>query len=282
MLTKLSSRFQTQILKVFALLKTSMKIGYGVLKTQMEIMSMAFSEKTTMSKNWLLLLLSFFMLGCASTRHSRGELTGMYECDQGERLLLRADGTYVLYNPEDPMFFDLAIEQCEQSSKGKWSTLSENLIEITSDNYYTKDKGCDYILERDNAYSSDSLYIQVVFPENFSPPARLTFSFNGGETVVSLPGNKPFITLSKSDYLYHNTIVFTITADLSWTPIYKGRVWYFIFNERINTSECNYLKITLPNFNRCYFEYVPQFHELIMVKKRNVLYWHGERWIKKE
>lgn len=124
-----------------------------------------------MKKLLLILVAAFQLIGCVSTKGQKMgvvDLSGIYERQEStERLELRPDGTYTLFNPE--ILFTPVIEQCEYASKGKWSVVADNVLEITSENYHGQQKGFEYEIKKENKFSQDSLYIQVVFPTDFHP-----------------------------------------------------------------------------------------------------------------
>lgn len=197
-------------------------------------------------------------------------------------LEIHKNGTYTLNKAE--VKFTPVIEQCDYASKGKWSVVADNVLEITSEDYYAKQKGIEYEIKRENKFSQDSLYIQVVFPGDFQPPVKLRFGFNYQEVKV-LDNGKMRVALPKSTFLWNrrtatNQIIFTIDADISGVSIYKSRINFPIFEESIDTEKYNFLTITLPNFDRCFFEFEPYNNELIYIKEKNKLFWQGEIWKK--
>ena len=232
---------------------------------------------------FLLFTVVFQFLGCISANGQdlKGQnIAGLYQSKMStEKLELKSDGTYTLWKPE--ILFTPVIEQCHYASKGKWSVIADNVLEITSEDYYTKQKGFDYEIRKENKFSQDSLYIQVVFPTDFHPVKLfITFNHNNSKSVTT---DKEYIVLPKSKHLWNrrtstNHIGFSLNADVSGTELYKGRILFKIFEESIDTEKYNYLTINLPNFDRCFFEFEPYYQELIYVKGRNQLFWRGEKW----
>lgn len=243
------------------------------------------------------LLLLFVLSSCNTTKiysSQKEYLAGTY-IFKSEKLLYQAlsdknysslkidkDGTYTLNKAE--ISFTPVIEQCDYASKGKWSVLADNILSITSEDYYTKQKGFEYEIKKENKFSQDSLYIRVVFAADYQPPVRLRFDFNYREVKISQNG-ETYIILPKSKYLWNrrnatNQISFNIDANASGMSLYKSRVNFLIFEESINTEKYNYLTITLPNFDRCFFEFEPYNQELIYIKSRNQLLWQGDIWEK--
>ena len=67
-------------------------------------------------------------------------LSGIYQRQESSvKLELKPNGAYTLWNAE--ILFTPVIEQCDYASKGKWSVIVDNMLEITSEDYYTKQKG---------------------------------------------------------------------------------------------------------------------------------------------
>ncbi|NYI49065.1 hypothetical protein [Macellibacteroides fermentans] len=237
-----------------------------------------------MKKALVILIVSFQLIGCSSAKGQKTntQFSGVYEREESsEKLELKSDGTYTLWNPE--ITFTPVIEQCDYASTGKWTILADNVIEITSENYYTEQKGFGYDLKKENKLSQDSLYIQVVFPTDFHP-VNLNFTFNH-KNNKSITTDKTYIVLPKSKYLWNrrtatNQISFNLNADVSGTEIYKGRILFKIFEESIDTEKHNYLTITLPSFDRCFFEFEPFYQDLILIKNKTTIIWQGDTWSK--
>ncbi|MCW5921680.1 MAG: hypothetical protein KIS77_05005 [Saprospiraceae bacterium] len=239
-----------------------------------------------MRKSFFLILAACHLACCITQRKRDIEsvyLAGSYKLKEGtEKLELNADGTYILYKPD--IKFTPVVEQCEYASKGRWSVVAaNNIIEITSEDHYTKQIGFDYQLRKENRFSQDSLYIQVVFPTDFHP-VSLTFGFNYNN-VKSVTTESTHISVPKSRHLWDrktnvNKIIFSLNANVSGTILYKSRIMFKILDEYIDTEKYNYLTIMLPNFDRCFFEFEPYNQELIYVKGRNKLLWQGEIWEK--
>lgn len=247
-----------------------------------------------MRKLLFILIIAFQLMSCISTKaqKSRNEdLAGVYVL-RGDKyqalsdknyshLELNPDSTFMLSKAE--IEFSPVIEQCDYASTGKWSVIADNVIEITSEDYYTKQKGFEYEIKKENKFSQDSLYIQVVFPADFHP-VKLDFTFNHNSSK-SVTTDKTYIVLPKSKHLWNrrsatNQIGFSLNADVSRTEIYKSRILFKIFEESIDTEKFNFLTISLPNFDRCFFEFEPYNQELIYIKGKNQLLWQGEIWKK--
>ena len=237
-----------------------------------------------MKKALVILIVSFQLIGFSSAKGQKTntQVSGVYEREESsEKLELKSDGTYTLWNPE--ITFTPVIEQCDYASKGKWTILADNVIEIMSENYYTEQKGFGYDLKKENKLSQDSLYIQVVFPTDFHPVSlNFTFNYKNNKSITT---DKTYIVLPKSEYLWNrrtatNQISFNLNADVSGTEIYKGRILFKIFEESIDTEKHNYLTITLPSFDRCFFEFEPFYQDLILIKNKNTIIWQGDTWSK--
>lgn len=242
------------------------------------------------------IITTILLVGCVSTNNvqlSIGDSSGVYLLKSDIKyqalsddknylsLELHNDGTYILYKAA--LTFTPEIEQCSYASKGKWSVLAENVLEVTSENYYSQQQGFEYDLKKERKFSQDSLYIQVVFPNNFHPvKLSLTFNHNISKSVIA---NETYIVLPKSKYLWDrntgtNHINFSLNVFVSGVVQYRGRILYKIFDEDIETEKFNFLTITLPFFDRCFVEFEPYYKELILVKNKNQIYWKGEIWEK--
>jgi hypothetical protein len=181
------------------------------------------------------------------------------------------------------VLFTPIVEQCDYASKGKWSLVAGNMLEITSENYYLQQKGFEYELKKENKFSQDSLYVIVIFPSNFHPiKLCLTFNNDNSKSIIT---EQTSISLPKSKHLWDrkmstNLISINVNADVSGTVLYKSRVLFRIFEEYIDTEKYNHLTITLPNFDRCFFEFEPYYQELIYIKGENQILWQGDIWKK--
>lgn len=254
------------------------------------------SKKNKIRTILLLVVLISFLQSCKTTKVNSSQkvnIEGVYILKSDKlyqalsdknysSLEIHKDGTYTLNKAE--VKFTPVIEQCDYASKGKWSILAENVIEITSEDYYTAHKGYEYAIKKENKLSQDSLYIQVVFPEDFQPPVKLRLDFNCQEVKI-LENGETFIALPKSTFLWNrrtatNQIIFTIDANISGVSLYKSRINFPIFEESVDTEKFNFLTISLPDFDRCFFEFEPYNQELIYIKGKNQLLWQGEIWEK--
>src|SRR5690606_36733787 len=103
----------------------------------------------------LIFIPTFLLIGCASTKKLPDEnIMGIYMLGSDLKyqalsddrnyssLEIRNDGTYLLKRAD--ILFTPVIEQCEIASKGKWSIITDNVIEITSEDYFIKQKGFNY------------------------------------------------------------------------------------------------------------------------------------------
>jgi len=239
---------------------------------------------------WVIFI--FLCGGCIVTKHTqinKEELPGIYVLETDKlyqaftevnyhSLVLYNDGTYILKKAE--IKFTPVIEQCDVASKGKWSVLSNDVLELTSENNYLKQKGFEYELKKENKLSQDSLYIQVNFSAGIDElPIKLNFGFNYNNSK-SIETEKASIVLPKTTYLNtianRNHISFYLTGNISC----KSRTVFKIFEEDIDTEKFNFLTISLPNFDRCFFEFEPYNQDLIYIRGENQLLWQGEIWKK--
>lgn len=240
-----------------------------------------------MKKVYIIIVLAFIQSCTAQKTKSDlvKNLVGVYKNkDTGKKLELHQDGSFVLYNA--PVEFTPVIEQCEYSSKGKWSQLSADVFEITSEDYYLQQNGFKYDLKKENKFSQDSLYINVKFPNDFHP-VKLNFYFNS-DNNKSIHTESTVIKLLKSKHLFpkstysvnRNHIKFSLDVNVSGTNLYKGRILFNIFEEDIDTEKTNYLTIILPNFDQCFYEFEPYKQENIFIKESGELLWQGYIWKK--
>ncbi len=235
-----------------------------------------------MKKLLILSVAAFQLIGCISMKGQKlgnQDILGIYKQQKStEKIEFRYDETYTLFNPES--LFTPVFEQCEYASKGKWSVISGDVLEITSEDNSLKQNGFDYEIKKENKLSQDSLYIQVIFPAEFHP-VKLNFGFNYNKSIIT---EKTLIAIPKLKYLNRisaiNSIRFTLDANVSGTTIYRSRVMFNIFEEYFDTEKYNSLTISLPNFNRCFFEFEPFNKELIYIKDKNQIFWQGEIWKK--
>lgn len=239
----------------------------------------------------LIIFLAYFQLNCKAQNAMYKDPQGIYkQKGSSVKLNLKSDGTYILYHPEGNGHFE--IEQCNYASKGKWKQISKDILEITSEDYYQQQEGFKYELKKENRFSQDSLYIKVNLPDSLiyykrGIPVNFSFSFNN-EVSKSISTNKSLIKLPKQKHLWPKTsnagntnhISFSLNAMISGTVLYKGRILFEIFEQDIDTEKTNYLTITLPHFDLCFFEFEPYDHELIFLKDSNELVWQGKSWKK--
>jgi hypothetical protein len=239
-----------------------------------------------MRKLLLLVVSALSLISCSTTKkvNLNQSIQGVFKCkESSERLEINSDGTYILRKAE--IKFTPVIEQCEIASKGKWSILSNDVIELTSEDKYLKQKGFEYELKKENKFSQDSLYIKVNFSNDYEPNVKMNFTFNNNVSK-SIERERTLIVIPKSKHLWakssnsvnRNHIDFSINANVSGIHLYKSRIQFKVFEEDIDTEKTNYLTITLPNFDRCFFEFEPLDKDLIYIKNNNQLFWRGHIW----
>ncbi|WP_196889602.1 hypothetical protein [Aureivirga sp. CE67] len=237
-----------------------------------------------MRKLFFILIITNLFISCSIKKVQKEpvfkDISGRYKQQNSSlKLDLNTDNTYKLWNHEQTQCI---IEQCEYTSIGKWSVLADNLIEITSENYYKKQKGYKYELKKENKFSQDSLYIKVVFPYDL-PPVKLNFYFNN-YVSKSITTDETYIVIPKSKYLFkkssNNFIAFNLDADIAGTTIYKSRILFDIFSEYFDTNKYNFLTINLPYFDVCFFEFELYNQDYIYIKNKKTLIWNGNVWEK--
>lgn len=238
-----------------------------------------------MKKLLLISIVISCLYGCSLTKQMKieeKEILGTYIRNEStEKLVLNYDGTFKLFKAE--MNFTPVFEQCDIATKGKWSIVSNDVIELTSEDNYLKQKGFEYELKKENRFSQDSLYIKVNFPSDYHP-VKLNFYFNH-KNSKSIKTEQTYIVIPKSKHLWdrkisNNHISFSLDASVSGTTLYRSRVLFSIFEENIDTEKYNYLTITLADFDRCFLEFEPLNKELIFIKNNNQLFWQGDTWKK--
>lgn len=244
-----------------------------------------------MRKLLFISILASCLISCVTTKKAKTEkpvIQGIFKrFESSEKLELKPDGTFTIFKPA--ITFTPVFDQCEIASKGKWSALSNDVLELNSEDKYEKEKGFEYTIKKENRLSQDSLYIQVAFPVDFEPQVNLIFNFNYQKEITLKP-SKAHIVLPKSKYLFpktsnsvnRNQISFSVNAITTGTTLYNSRILFKIFEEDIDTEKSNYLTINLPNFDRCFFEFQPLNKDLIYIKSKNQLFWQGDTWDKKE
>ncbi|MEB3802177.1 hypothetical protein INQ45_14240 [Flavobacterium columnare] len=246
------------------------------------------------------ILLIVLSISCKSTNNvleANNKLYGEYILDSDKMfqafsemnyhsIILNADSTYILKKAE--IKFTPSIEQCEIASKGKWSVLSNNILKITSEDKYLKQKGFNYEIKKENKLSQDSLYIKINLPAGSDEfPIKYSFYFNSNvskyietqKTFIAIPKSKHLKT-KKLNLINNNRIDFSINANVSGTYLYKSRILFKIFEEDIDTEKTNYLTITLPYFDSCFLEFEPFNNDLIYIKNNSQLFWKGDTWKK--
>src|SRR3954447_23462389 len=104
---------------------------------------------------YFLIVLAFYMVDSKAQKiasNIEDNLVGIYQQKgSSKKLKLNSDRSYILFNPEGSGHYE--VEQCLFSSKGKWSTVSNDVVEITSENYYSRQKGFEYELKKENKLS---------------------------------------------------------------------------------------------------------------------------------
>lgn len=86
-----------------------------------------------MKKLLFISIVVFQLIGCIPNKAqilNDQDISGVYQrVGSTEKLELKQDGTYTLWNTE--ISFTPVVEQCDYSSKGKWSVISDKVMEIT-------------------------------------------------------------------------------------------------------------------------------------------------------
>lgn len=104
-------------------------------------------------KNIFQILSIIILSSCAtsSVGQTKDEVAGTYKLKNGnkiyqalsdknyDKIVLNKDNTYLLYHAEAN--FSPVIEQCDLASKGKWTKISNDVIDLVSEDYIIKQDG---------------------------------------------------------------------------------------------------------------------------------------------
>ncbi len=111
------------------------------------------------------LLLNLSFSAEAQTREFCKNISGKYYNETNKRdVLILNKSQEFKYIKSTPRHLSNTCICNDYSSKGKWVYITNNIIEIVSVNFYTKEDGFDYRIMVDKINSEDSLYIDFVFP----------------------------------------------------------------------------------------------------------------------
>jgi hypothetical protein len=239
--------------------------------------------KINKMKNYIIILLQLCFSGYLQSQ-TINDYSGVYKIkDSGQKLELNSKGFYVLYNPDS--FGHLATDFCEYASKGQWKKLTSDVIDLTSENYYSKQEGFKYDLKQESKLSQDSVYIDVILPKDFegvaTPEFELLFNYKTSKRIRSINNR---IKLSKKDYFLigvKNQLTFNLIFTIKGERFFNNRLNYNILKDYpLEVEKFNYFIISLPNFNQCFYDFEPYYHSYIYVKDKNTLLWKGEEWIR--
>lgn len=224
-------------------------------------------------------------MGCSATRNQIIQTStpcGQYrQIESGRVLLLGSDNTYVIIQDPQPQ----GVERCDVFSRGSWSCVADNVIEITSEDFYQRQKGYEYVLTKEKKFSPDSLYINVILPEDYGQHYYSVSFYFSGSSDHSFKTNSCSFVLSKSKYFWGNWNLHPITLAVLVRPpgtyLYTSRLWFDILKEEpLDLERYNYLTIYLPNFDQCFIEFKPYYHDYILIKDKYTLKWNGRLWSK--
>lgn len=240
-------------------------------------------KKNKMRNIILMCLIFFFKSYCAQNLNNES-INGIFKKKGStERIELQNNGSYVLYNSEN--LGDLALDRCDILSKGQWKKI-DNIIDLTSENYYQKQKGFQYELKQETKASKDSIYLNIILPKDFetsipTPEFNVLFNYKTAKQIETISS---IIRISKKEYsLYgsNNQISLDLIFRPSGKTFYTNRLRYTILKDyAIDINKNNYFTINLPYFDQCFYEFEPLYHSIVYVKNKNTLYWGGEEWIK--
>ncbi|MCX8532082.1 hypothetical protein [Chryseobacterium luquanense] len=202
-----------------------------------------------------------------------------------DKIEFKNNGSYILYNVQN--LGHLALDQCDTLSIGQWKIISNDILDLTSENYYKEQLGYKYELEKSNKGSQDSIYIDIKLSDNSkesipTPEFNILFNYKTAKQIKT-KSNK--IRISKKEYFLfgkNNRISLDLVFKTSGKVFYSNRLKYNILQDyALNLESNNFFTINLPYFNQCFFYFEPYYHSYIYIKDKNTLIWKGEEWIKK-
>lgn len=235
---------------------------------------------------FILSFMSVFIAQSCKTQEFKNEfLIGTYvKKGRTDKIELKDNSLYILYNSKN--LGDLALDQCDILSKGQWKQISTDVVDLTSENYYSKEDGYKYDLKQETKFSKDSVYININLHKDFetsipTPEFSILFNYKTSKQIETT-NNK--IVISKKDYSLIG-VKNQVNLDLVFKPSgqtrYYNRLRYEILQDfPLDVEKNNYFTISLPNFNQCFYEFEPYYHSYIYVKDKKTLMWQGEEWIK--
>ncbi|MHA3046221.1 hypothetical protein JSO59_002455 [Riemerella anatipestifer] len=233
-----------------------------------------------------MIIITIIIQSCKSQKRNDFSLSGVYvKKEQSDRIEIKEDGSYILYNSKNNR--GLVLDECEVLSKGRWSRISTDIIDLTSENYYMKQNGFKYEIEKEKRGSTDSIYINIKLTKDFETSIPTPY-FNiliNYKTAKQIETNNTKIALSKKEYFLFgkkNQISLDLVFNTSGKILYYNRLRYSILEDYIlDVESYNYFTITLPYFDQCFYEFEPYYHSNIFIKDKNVLIWQGREWVKR-
>ena len=153
-------------------------------------------------KNVVLFISLFQLISCTVIDNIEGiysiknkyKYQALSEDNNYSQIEIHKNGHYILKKAE--VTFSPVIEQCDYASKGKWNRLSNDVIELVSQDQHLEK--IPYSIRQEKKYSQDSLYINVNIPNNL-PDMGLSLNFNNKKNIIA---NELNIKVSKSEYLW--------------------------------------------------------------------------------
>lgn len=237
-------------------------------------------------KNLVIIILSFFVIQMFNSQKIKDDFKAGIYIKKGltDRIEFKDNGSFILYNSQNSGH--LALDQCDISSIGQWQRISNDVLDLTSENYYEKQQGYKYELKKSAKGSQDSIYIDIQLSKDFetsipTPEFNILFNYKTSKQIETR--NKE-IVISKKEYsLFGKKNQFSL--DLVFKPsgktFYYNRLRYNILQDYLLDVESNnYFTINLPYFDQCFYEFEPYYHSNVFIKDRNTLLWQGEEWIK--
>lgn len=227
----------------------------------------------------------FIILSCKAQKLGDNFLVGIYtKKGQSDKIDFKNNGSYTIYNV--PNLGHMALDQCDILSTGQWKIISNDVLDLTSENYYLKQEGFKYDFKQETKHSKDSIYININLHKDFknsipTPEFNILFNYN---TAKQLETKSNRIVISKKDYsLFGKKNQFSL--DLVFKPsgktFYYNRLRYNILQDYIlDVENNNCFTISLPHFDQCFYEFEPYYHSNIYIKNKNTIIWQDEEWVK--
>lgn len=216
---------------------------------------------------------------CASNKN---HLVGTYQAYQSiydsiknpNKLVLLSDSTYKLFEVDSMSMMLRSI--------GRWHQFANNAIELTSDHYSAEDLGLDYTIERMDRGSQDSVYVEVVFPQDIFD----NYFYPIVEMVVNtdtIKAKQYVFAYAKGDIENINQVSCAVNVHRPYIYSindYKTRIYYECLKQTIDFSSNNTFSLTLSNFTYEYANLQFFYKSILAVSNSGALVWLDSDWLK--